>query len=141
MKVFKFKQTLKLFVTLILISMPVWSFSQGTTVTFRIEESSANPNCGGYYCVKSNGNCVTPVFQYSYPGNINNLRPFNPSMKNNCFSTNNIPNEVQFINVSDCSNTSFLVPLTGVAVVKTVNVFKMVILQIIIFLPQFKLIL
>ncbi len=79
--------------------------------TFRIQEVSVNPNCDGYYCVRENGNCVSPIIQYSYPSNINRVLPNSPPW---CYSySGTIPDEISFINISSCNPGSFTVPLTG----------------------------
>jgi hypothetical protein len=109
----KFKNIIVVMGVLFLIFTHSNCYSQ---VTFRIEEISVNPNCGGSYCVRSNGFCITPIFNYSYPGNVNNQYPTNPSINGNCYNDSLLPDEIQFINVNLCNNTTFTVPLNGVVV-------------------------
>jgi hypothetical protein len=83
------------------------------TYTYRIQEVSVNPNCGGYYCVRTGGSCISATFQYSYPSPINRVLPGAPQ---NCYTyTGSLPNEILFLNVNLCNSTSFTVPLTGAA--------------------------
>jgi hypothetical protein len=90
-------------------------FSQYTG-TFRIQEISTNPNCSGSYIIKENGSGVSPIIMYSYPSQFNRILPDNPPPY--CYPTAT-PDEVEFINIDSCSNTSFVVPLNGQAVIQS----------------------
>jgi hypothetical protein len=105
----RFVKTLKtsLLIFILFLSNTVFAY------TYRIQEASVNPNCEGYYCVRTNGFCISPLIQYSYPGNINRSLPGAPQL---CYSySGTIPDEISFINISACNPGSFKVPLTGVA--------------------------
>ena len=100
----------------LLILLSGESLSQGNPSTFRIQEISVNPNCGGKYCVRANSLCISPIISYSYPSNINNLLPAPPAT---CYTSFIVPEEILFTNIDSCSNTSFVVPLNGQAVIQS----------------------
>lgn len=85
--------------------------------TFRIQEHSVNPNCGGTYIVKHNGSGITPIISYQYfPPTINKtMPPPPPPAKFNCYDS--LPDEISFINVLNCNPSSFSIPINGVATV------------------------
>ncbi len=85
--------------------------------SFRIEENSVNPNCGGTYCIAANGSCISSIYTYSYPSNVNNLYPVNPSSPGSCLNYGVMPDSILFTSVSNCTTSSFWVKLNGVATV------------------------
>jgi hypothetical protein len=84
--------------------------------TFRIQEHSVNPNCGGSYYVKHLGSGITPIIGYQYTPvpNINKTMPLPPPPSlGNCYDS--IPEEITFVNVINCIPSTFTIPVNGVA--------------------------
>ena len=104
-------------ITLFLIFLFNFGFSKAQTYTYRIQEISTNPNCGGSYQVFAGGTAITTTFNYSYPGNINNTRP--PS---GCYtSTGALPDSITYSSVTLCSPNTFTIPINGVVTLISCN--------------------
>ena len=91
--------------------------------TFRIQEHSVNPNCGGTYQVFRNSSPRTPAIAYNYftaPPTVNKTmpQPAPPSL-GNCYDS--IPNFITFTNVSNCRPMSFTIPINGIVTLISCN--------------------
>jgi len=90
--------------------------------TFRIQEHSVNPNCGGRYELYLNGASISNTYTYSYPNNINNTYPSvppPPAPAPACINAP-LPNQIKFT-VPNCGGSPFFINITGAATTKICN--------------------
>ncbi len=88
--------------------------------TFRIQEHSVNPNCGGTYELYLNGNLISNTYVFNYPNLINNAIPSVPPPvppASPCIA-GPLPDQIKF-RITNCSGSIFYVNINNSAT--TVN--------------------
>lgn len=107
-------------ITLFLIFLFNFSFIKAQPYTYRIQEISTNPNCGGTYVIKAGGVTITsPPINYSYPGNINKQLP--PTFPYYFTNSGALPDSITFSSVSLCAPTGFTIPINGTIIYISCN--------------------